>query len=103
MAKVKVGEYREVPEGDMKKFTPKGIPIAVYKLSGQIYATSDICTYDGCFLDENHRMHNYMVECTLHNEQWDIRTGEVVIPPASEKLKVYKAEVLDEDIYVDMI
>jgi len=48
-------------------------------------------------------MHNYMVECTLHNEQWDIRTGEVVIPPASEKLKVYKTEVIDDDIYVDVV
>ncbi|KKR51072.1 MAG: Ferredoxin [Candidatus Curtissbacteria bacterium GW2011_GWA1_40_16] len=103
MAKIKIAEYREVPEGDMRKFDAKGVPIAVYKLSGQIYATSDICTYDGCFLDENHRMHNYMVECTLHNEQWDIRTGEVVIPPASEKLKVYKTEVIDDDIYVDVV
>ena len=103
MAKIKVAEYNEVSEGGMKKVDAKGISIALYKLSGQVYATSNICTYDGCFLDENHRMHNYMVECTLHNEQWDIRTGEVVIPPASEKLKTYKAEIIDEDIYLDLV
>jgi len=103
MARIKVAEYNEIPEGDMKKFMPKGTPIAVYKLSGQVYATSDVCNYDGSFLDENHKMHNYMVECTIHNEQWDIRTGEVVLPPATEKLKTYEAEVIGDDVYIDLV
>jgi anthranilate 1,2-dioxygenase large subunit len=99
---VKASLYNEIPEGDMKKVDVKGLSIALYKLGGQIYATSNICTFDGGFLDENHRMHNYMIECTLHDEQWDIRTGEVVLPPATEKLKTYKTEIAGEDVYVDV-
>ena len=102
MAKIKVAEYNEISEGDMRKVEVEGVFIALYKIEGKIYATSDICTHEGCYLDENHKIHNYMIECTCHNSQFDIKTGEVVLPPATEKLKTYVAEVVGADIYVDM-
>ena len=100
MAVIKVAEYNEVSEGGMKKVMVNSVPVALYKLNGEVFATSNICTYDGSFLDENHKMHNYMIECTQHGCQWDIRTGEVVLAPATEKLKTYKTEIISDDIYI---
>ena len=83
MAVIKVAEYNEVSEGGMKKVMVNSVPVALYKLNGEVFATS-----------------NYMIECTQHGCQWDIRTGEVVLAPATEKLKTYKTEIISDDIYI---
>ncbi len=102
MAKVKVAQYNEIPEGDLRKYKVGEEAIAVYKVSGKIYATSNVCTHEGCFIDENHQMHFDVVECTCHGSQFDIKTGEVLSMPAVERLKTYHAEVVGEDIYVEV-
>ena len=102
MPKVKVCFYNEVPEGGLKKAKAGDLPIALYKLGGHIYATSNVCTHEQCILDENHVMHNDIVECTCHGSQFDIKSGDVVLPPAVEKLKTYRTEVIGEDVFVEI-
>jgi len=102
MAKVKVAQYNEIPEGDLRKYQVGQESIAVYKLGGKIYATSNVCTHEGCFIDENHQMHVRIVECTCHGSQFDIKTGEVLSIPAVEPLKTYKAEIVGEDIFLEV-
>ncbi|OGD85149.1 hypothetical protein A2696_00190 [Candidatus Curtissbacteria bacterium RIFCSPHIGHO2_01_FULL_41_13] len=102
MPRVKVAFFNEIAEGGLKKVEAGGEPIALYKLGGQIYATSNTCTHEGCIIDENHQMHNDVVECTCHGSQFDIKTGAVILPPAIEPLKTYKTEVVGEEIYVEV-
>lgn len=102
MPRVKVAFFNEIAEGGLKKVEAGGEPIALYKLGGQIYATSNTCTHEGCIIDENHQMHNDVVECTCHGSQFDIKTGAVILPPAIEPLKTYKTEVVGEEIFVEL-
>ena len=102
MPRVKVAFFNEIAEGGLKKVEAGGEPIALYKLGGQIYATSNTCTHEGSIIDENHQMHNDVVECTCHGSQFDIKTGAVILPPAIEPLKTYKTEVVGEEIYVEV-
>lgn len=102
MAKVKVCQFNEVPEGDMKMYRVGETQVAVYKLSGQIYATTNICPHEDCRLDENHQMHNDIVECTCHGSQFDVKTGGVIVPPAVEGLKTYRVELAGDDISVEV-
>lgn len=102
MAKVKVCSFSEVPEGGIKSVKAEELPIALYKISGNIFATTNICTHEQCFLDENHFLHNDVIECTCHGSQFDIKSGEVVLPPAVEKLKTYKTEVIADEVYVEV-
>src|SRR3989344_6137497 len=102
MPRVKVAFFNEIAEGGLKKVEAGGEPIAVYKLGGQIYATSNTCTHEGCIIDENHQMHNDVVECTCHGSQFDVKTGEVLQMPAVEALKTYKASLEGEDIFIEV-
>ena len=102
MAKVKVAQFNEIPEGDLKLVKVGGTSIAVYKIGGVIYATTNICPHENCFIDENHQIHNDIVECTCHGSQFEIKTGSVLIPPAVEKLKTFKTEVVGEDVLVEV-
>ena len=101
MSKVKVAKVKDVPEGELKKVDVAGEPVALFKVEGKFYATSNICTHEHCELDENHMMHGDVVECTCHGSQFNIRTGENVLPPAAEPLKTYKVSVENDEIFVE--
>ena len=101
MAKqVKVASFNEIPEGDLKRVKVGEQEIAIYKIGGKIYATSNICTHEQCTLDQYHAIHFDVVECTCHGSQFDIKTGNVVIPPAVENLKTFRTQLIGNDIFV---
>ena len=41
-----------------------------------------------------------MVECSLHESVFNVKTGEVVGPPAGEGLSVYQVRVDGNDILI---
>lgn len=101
MAKVKVAKVADVPEGDLIKVKVGNDPIALYKLGGKLYATTNICTHEQCEIDENHMMHGEEVECTCHGSQFNVKTGANVLPPAAEPLKTYAVSVEGEDVFIN--
>lgn len=101
MAKVKVASVNEVPEGELKKVMVGGDPVALFKIDGKIYATTNICTHEQCELDENHLMHDDVVECTCHGSQFNVKTGAVVLPPAAEPLKTYKVTLENDEVFIE--
>ncbi|MBI2327042.1 non-heme iron oxygenase ferredoxin subunit [Candidatus Curtissbacteria bacterium] len=101
MAKLKVAKVNEIPEAGIKKVMVDGEPVALYKVEGKIYATTNICTHEMCELDQNHMMHGDVVECTCHGSQFNIKTGANVLPPAAEPLKIYKVNVEGDEVFVE--
>lgn len=101
MSKIKVAKVSDVPDGDLKKVEVNGQPVALFKLDGKFYATTNVCTHEECELDENHMMHGEVVECTCHGSQFNVKTGAVVLPPAAEPLKTYKVSVKGEDVLIE--
>ena|SRR3989344_3811410 len=99
--KVKVANINEVAEGELKKVEVGGEPVALYKVEGKFYATTNICTHEQCEFDENHMIHGDVVECTCHGSQFSIKTGAKVLPPAAEPLKTYSVSVEGEDVYIN--
>lgn len=99
--KVKVAKTNEVSEGGLKKVMAGKEPIALFKVGGQIYATSNICTHLQCELDENHSIHGEEVECTCHGSRFNIKTGANTLPPAAEPLKTFRVFVEADDVFIE--
>ncbi|OGD86719.1 hypothetical protein A2164_03545, partial [Candidatus Curtissbacteria bacterium RBG_13_35_7] len=97
-----VCQYNEVPEAGVKRVKVGEKDIALIKLGGQIYALSNICTHEGCYINENFQMHFDVVECMCHGSQFEVKTGNVMFPPATEGLQKYRAEVVGDDIYLEI-
>ena len=85
---VTVGSAADIPEGDMKVFEVGDAPILVARVDGSLYAFSDICTHQGCNLNQG-ELERTEIECECHGSVFDITTGEVVSPPAQRPLPVY--------------
>lgn len=79
-----------------------GAKIALYLVDGQAMATSDVCTHEQCPLSEEGEVAGDEVSCLCHGSKFNIRTGEVLNPPAVEPLPVYPVEVQGQDVLVNI-
>jgi nitrite reductase/ring-hydroxylating ferredoxin subunit len=98
---VTVARADEIAPGTMKQvFVGENeIAICVCNVNGEFYAVSDVCTHDDYYLSYG-RLDGYEIECPMHATVFDIRTGEVEIPPAEKPLPTYPCRVVDGQVQV---
>ena len=99
---VRVAAVSDVAEGQVHAVRVDGREIAVYHLpGGEFHATDNICTHEYAQLSDGW-LENGAIECPLHAARFDIRTGKVLDPPATEDLKTYPVRALDDEIQVKL-
>jgi 3-phenylpropionate/trans-cinnamate dioxygenase ferredoxin subunit len=80
----------EVPEGTGKAVELAGKPIALFNVSGQIYAIDDTCPHFGASLGLG-TLDGRIVTCRMHGMRIDVVTGCF---PASEGFAVTSYPVM---------
>jgi len=99
MTDVTVGKVDEVPEGEVRSFDANGVPVAVAKVGGSLYAFDDTCPHRQCSLGEG-ELEATTIVCPCHGSEFDVRTGELLNPPATEPVAHYELTVEDGQIRV---
>ena len=66
--------------------------IALFNCDGEYYAIDNDCTHVGGPLCEG-ELDGYTVTCPWHGAEFNVRTGEVLAPPAEENVDSYKVHV----------
>jgi glycine betaine catabolism B len=89
---VKVADVKDIQPSQMKEVEVNGENICVANVEGKYYAIGSICTHEGGPLADG-TLEGYEVECPWHNSKFDIRTGQVTSPPASEPEPAYEVKV----------
>lgn len=70
--------------------------LALVNVNGTFFAIDNKCTHRGGFLGDgqiNNEWNDWAIECPLHGSVFDIRTGQVLSPPASAPVRTYPVEV----------
>jgi glycine betaine catabolism B len=93
---VKVANTKDIQHSQMKEVEVNGQNICVVNVEGKYYAIGSICTHEGGPLADG-TLEGYEVECPWHNSKFDVRTGEVTSPPASEPEPSYEVKVDDNN------
>ncbi|WP_457116650.1 non-heme iron oxygenase ferredoxin subunit [Methylobacterium sp. JK268] len=70
-----------------------GHRIALYRVAGRYYATSDVCTHQNALLSEGEVVEG-CIECPLHFGLFAIATGEAQGAPVCVDLRVYPVRVV---------
>jgi ferredoxin-NADP reductase/nitrite reductase/ring-hydroxylating ferredoxin subunit len=96
---VKVADTKDIQPSQMKEVEVNGENICVANVEGKYYAIGSICTHEGGPLADG-TLEGYEVECPWHNSKFDIRTGEVRSPPASEPEPTYEIKVDGNSILI---
>jgi ferredoxin-NADP reductase/nitrite reductase/ring-hydroxylating ferredoxin subunit len=89
---IKVADTRDILPSKMKEFEVEGQKICVINIDGKYYAIGSICTHEGGPLADG-ILSGYEIECPWHGSKFDITTGAVTSPPASESEPTYEVKV----------
>ena len=91
----------EVAAGTALKIEIEDLALAVFNLDGEFFVTDDLCTHGPGSLSEGY-IDGDVVECNFHNGQFNIRTGEVVLPPCMIPMKTYPTTAEDGKVYIEV-
>ena len=98
---IKIAEIKDVPTGQAAACTVEGQCIALFNVEGTYYAIANTCTHDGGPLSEG-EVQGTKVTCPWQGAEFDLRTGEVLGPPAFEGVLSYRVMVEGNDIKVEL-
>jgi 3-phenylpropionate/trans-cinnamate dioxygenase ferredoxin subunit len=87
-----VAPVAEFKEGDVNIVDADGVMVAVYNLDGDYIAIEDVCPHDGSEIGSG-CVKNGVLECPHHGATFDLRSGDVLTPPAYEPLEMMQVRV----------
>ncbi len=91
----------DIAPGSALKVEIDDLTLAVFNIDGEFYVTDDACTHGPGSLSEGY-IDGDVVECNFHQGQFNIRTGEVVLPPCMVPVKTYPATVVDGKVTIEV-
>ena len=78
-----------------------GTEIALYWVDDTAYATHNICSHAFARLSEGY-LDGDCIECPVHQAVFNVKSGEVVAPPAEQPVRTFPCRVEGDDVFVDV-
>jgi nitrite reductase/ring-hydroxylating ferredoxin subunit len=100
-SKLELCSTEDVAVGTALKVEAEGLALAVFNVDGEFYVLDDACTHGPGSLSEGY-IEGDIVECNFHNGQFNIRTGEVVLPPCMIPIKTYTTTVVSGKVFIEI-
>ena len=100
-SKIELCNADDVAVGAALKVEKEGLSVAVFNVDGEFYVLDDLCTHGPGSLSEGY-IEGDVVECNFHNGQFNIRTGEVVLPPCMIPMKTYPTSVENGKVVIEV-
>ncbi len=85
-----VGGAGDEPAGTLRRVEVGKTAVCVARTDDGWLAFQDTCTHEECALAEG-ELDGGVVICPCHGSEFDVRTGDVVTPPALDPLPIYEA------------
>ena len=91
----------DIETEDLIRFDHGGQTYAVYRShADEFFCTDGLCTHEHVHLADGLVM-DYIIECPMHNGQFDYRTGVAKRTPACIALETYPVRVENGQVFVD--
>lgn len=91
----------ELAEGSLATAEVAGHHVLLSRIGGQVFAVSGTCTHEETDLGLGFVLEDRVV-CNLHLSQFDLKTGSVFNPPATEPLQTFNVKITDGTIFVEV-
>jgi nitrite reductase/ring-hydroxylating ferredoxin subunit len=96
-----VARSSDLQEGTVIDVKINRFRLALYRIDGIVYATSNICTHEFALLSDGY-LDGDCIECPLHQASFHVPTGEVRSPPATEPILTYPTKEEADNILVEL-
>lgn len=98
---VKVALAGDIDEDAPYCASAEGQGIALFRTKEGIFATENTCTHAGGSLCDGF-LEGGVVTCPMHGAKFDVRTGQVVGPPATKPVRSYRTRVSGDSVEVEI-
>jgi 3-phenylpropionate/trans-cinnamate dioxygenase ferredoxin subunit len=96
---VKACALDDVTDGGALRVMIDGVPVAIVRSAGEVYAIQDVCSHANVALSEG-EIEDQTIECWLHGSRFDLVTGRPTGLPATVPVPVYPVKIDGDDILV---
>lgn len=100
-SRIELCKVDDVAVGEALKVETAGLTLAVFNADGTFHVTDDACTHGPGSLSEGF-LDGEIVECNFHQGGFNVRTGEVALPPCMVPVKTYKTVVENGVVYIEV-
>jgi len=91
----------DLAEGAITAVDLRDKHILLSRIGGEVYAVSGICTHEETDLGRGFVLEERVI-CPLHLSQFDLRTGQVMNPPAEVPLQRFNVKIEGDTIFVEI-
>lgn len=95
---VRVAAEGDVKPGSVIQVEVDGEPVALANTGDELLATSNVCSHDYVMLHEGW-LEGDELECPQHGSKFNMRTGKVLGPPATQPIAPYEVKVEGHEVY----
>ena len=96
----RVARTHDLADGQMTTVLVGGKKVLLARVDGRFYATAARCPHWGGPLPEG-TLRGPRLLCPLHKATFDVRSGDLLEPPALDGIAAFRVRVDGEDVYVD--
>jgi len=89
----------DVEDGSALRVMLDGVPVAVVRSDGEVYAIHDVCSHANVALSEG-EVDGQTIECWLHGSRFDLVSGRPTGLPATQPVPVYPVKIDGDSVYV---
>ena len=89
----------ELPTIGARRAVIDGVPIALVRSDGELYAIHDTCSHAEVSLSDGD-VSGATIECWLHGSRFDLITGRPTGLPATTSVPVYPVKIDGDDVLV---
>jgi len=90
-----------IPQDDVVAVQIEDREIALYRVSGEVFATDNQCTHGNARLCDG-MVESGEIECPLHQGRFDIRSGRALCRPLKDNLRIYPVKLEDDHVYIQL-
>jgi nitrite reductase/ring-hydroxylating ferredoxin subunit len=91
----------ELAEGTISTLDVGGTHVLLARIGGEVSVLSGTCTHEDADLGLGFVIEDRVV-CPLHLSQFDLRTGQVLNPPAAAPLRKFNVKIEAGTIFVEV-
>jgi nitrite reductase/ring-hydroxylating ferredoxin subunit len=102
MAWTRAATLDDVWEGVPFPVDLQGTLLALYRLGDEVLAAGDLCPHEPGVRLSQGWLDGDTIECPMHQSCFNLRTGEVLCPPACSNIPVYPVKVEDGQVLVQL-
>lgn len=95
-------EVQRAPDSGAVSLTIEGIGLLLVRFDGEWFAVEDRCSHADCSFGSDGEVDGGTVICNCHGSEFDIRTGEVLVAPATDPIRIFAVREIQGRLEVEL-